>query len=117
MQMLQTSQEGNQQYTTLGVPVIPGGDGCDEDKFGPVRGLLKHTVRIWQLHWNAGTHLTVDESMISWEGATEGHLSYIPRKPHPCGFQAKTLCDARAGLFLNIDLVEGKDIDAQKRWS
>jgi hypothetical protein len=29
----------------------------------------------------------------------------------------KTACDARAGLYINIDLVEGKEIDAAKKYS
>lgn len=56
------------------------------DPFAPVRGLIKACVELWQLVWEAGSHLCADEGMISWEGASEGHISYIPRKPHPLGF-------------------------------
>ena len=47
-------------------------------------------------------------------GASEAHISYLPRKPHPLGIQLKTICDARSGIWLDIDPVEGKDIDASK---
>jgi hypothetical protein len=78
--------------------------------------LFDHTLRLWDVNWRAGTHLTIDESMIGWEGASAGHLSFIPRKPHPLGFQMKTVCDSKAGLFLNAEFAEGRDIDARKKY-
>ena len=92
--------------------MIAGGEGSDDDPFEPVRGLFNHTIRLWQINWVPGSHLTIDESMVQWEGATEGHLSYIPRKPHPLGFQMKTLCDARAGCYINAEFVEGREVDS-----
>lgn len=41
-------------------------------------------------------------------------MSFIPRKPHPLGFQMKTLCDSRAGVFINAEFVEGREVDSQR---
>ena len=41
-------------------------------------------------------------------------ISYVPRKPHPLGFMIKTVVDAKTGILLNVDLVEGSDVDAFK---
>ena len=60
--------------------------------------------------------LCADESMMSWAGASEAHISYIPRKPHPLGIQVKTICDARSGIWLDRDLVEGKEADSKKEF-
>jgi hypothetical protein len=50
--------------------------------------------------------------MASWVGATEGHLTFLPNKPHPLGFCLKTVCDARAGIFLNVDIQEGAAVQS-----
>ncbi len=86
------------------------------DPFAPVRGLLTHCVKLWQINWVPGTHLVVDESMVDWSGATTGHLSWIPRKPHPLGFQLKTVVDAVSLVLLNIDIVEGREADRLKEF-
>ena len=45
-----------------------------------------------------------------------GHLTFMPRKPTPLGFQAKTLCDGSTGIIINAELVEGKETDRQKEF-
>lgn len=57
-----------------------------EDGFKAVRGLFNTAIKQWQHAWRAGTRLVIDETMIWWTGLTEGHLSYLPRKPTPLGF-------------------------------
>ena len=58
----------------------------------------------------------MDESMMSWAGASEAHISYIPRKPHPHSIQVKTICDARSGIWLDRDPVEEKEADSKKEF-
>ena len=73
--------------------------------------MLDACQQAWRKAWVAGSHLTVDESMIWWTGLTSGHLSYLPRKPTPLGFQLKTTCDSRSKVMLAMELVEGEEID------
>ena len=54
--------------------------------------------------------------MLTWSGASQAHLSYIPRKPHPLGIQLKTICDGVSGVFLGFDPVEGAEQDAKKEF-
>lgn len=54
--------------------------------------------------------------MVGWEGATTGHISFLPRKPHSLGFQMKNICDGPARFMLNIDLVEGAEVDRAKKY-
>ena len=74
------------------------------------------SIEQWKSHWTPGDVLCAEESMTAWAGASEVHISYLPRKPHPLGIQLKTICDARSGIWLDIDPVEGKDIDASKEF-
>lgn len=55
--------------------------------------------------------------MIQWEGASPQHQSYVPRKPHSLGFMIKTICDASTRILLNIDIVEGAELDANKKYN
>lgn len=63
--------------------------------------------------WQPGWQLTIDETMVWWTGLSDAHLTYLPRKPTPLGFQMKTLCDSQSHIMLNMEVCEGKDID---RW-
>jgi hypothetical protein len=56
-----------------------------DDLWIKVRGLLHYCNIFWQKNYEVGTHICVDETMITWEGAGGGHLSYILRKPKPLG--------------------------------
>jgi hypothetical protein len=60
--------------------------------------------------------VVVDESMVAWEGATSAHLTLIPRKPTPLGFMFKTACCASSNVMVNIEAVEGQEIDRKKKW-
>ena len=54
--------------------------------------------------------------MMAWAGASEAHISFLPKKPHPLSIQLKTIFDARPAIWLDIDPVEGKDIDESKEF-
>lgn len=68
----------------------------------------------WRRAWHAGRAVTIDETMIWWTGLSTAHLTYLPRKPTPLGFQMKTLCDSTSHILLNAEVCEGKDIDRTK---
>ena len=52
--------------------------------------------------------------MLNGAGASQPHVSYIPRKAHLLGIQLKTICDGVSGVFLGIDPVEGAEVDSKK---
>lgn len=68
----------------------------------------------WRRAWCPGHLLTMDETMVWWTGLRSAHLTYLPRKPTPLGFQLKTLCDGQSHILLNMEICEGKDVDRQK---
>ena len=78
--------------------------------------MLEHCIEQWNSRWTPGDVLCADESMMAWAGASEAHISYLLGKLHPLGIQLKTIRDARSGIWLDIDPVEGKDIDASKEF-
>ena len=43
--------------------------------------------------WNVNSYAITDETIFAWEGAcAEGLRKYIPRKPHPNGFESFGMC-------------------------
>lgn len=68
----------------------------------------------WREAWHAGNYLTMDETMIMWAGVASIVLTFLPRKPTPLGFMIKTCVDAKTGILLSMELVEGKEIDRLK---
>ena len=54
--------------------------------WGNVKYFAQTCFELWYSSWAPGDELTVDETMIAYEGASGAHMSYIARKPHPLGF-------------------------------
>ncbi len=54
--------------------------------------------------------LCLDESMSIWNSMfTCPGWVFCPRKPHPFGNEYHTVCCAKSGILMQIELVEGKD--------
>jgi hypothetical protein len=49
--------------------------------------------------------------MVAWEGATSAHITIIIRKPTPEGFMFKTAACASSNIIVNLEAVEGAEID------
>jgi Transposase IS4 len=58
----------------------------------------------------------IDETMVKWAGVSAIQLTWLPRKPTPLGFLVKTLCDAKTGILLSMELVEGVQFDRNKKY-
>ncbi len=84
--------------------------------FNALQVLLEACVRTWQDHWNPGTYICVDESMIFWRGGGEVLVLYQPRKPTEYGIEMKTAACAESSLCLHAELTEGKVRDAEKEY-
>ena len=69
-----------------------------------------------------GTEVVIDESMGKWipffENTPEGvpHLSKIIRKPQGIGVEYKNVADAQTGIMLFLEIQEGKEAMAGKRY-
>jgi hypothetical protein len=60
--------------------------------------------------------IVVDELISAWRGTGMPHVSFIPRKPEPCGAEFKTLCDGVSGVMLALELQEGKSVMSAKQY-
>ena len=59
----------------------------------------------WLSRFQAGTVLTVDETMFSWVGLCgDLHLTFLPRKPHPLGWMLKTTACAITRVYMRMEL-------------
>ena len=85
--------------------------------WGDCRAFFRACARHWRETWIPGTILTADETMVSWTGPAGANLTYMARKPHPQGFQIKTLACSESKIVVAIDLVEGAEQDAGKSYN
>lgn len=54
--------------------------------------------------------------MIFWTGTGEMHITYLPRKPTPYGIELKVTADGKWHIILSLEVVEGKELDAAKKF-
>jgi hypothetical protein len=54
--------------------------------------------------------------MIFWTGKGEMVIIYMPRKPTPYGIELKTVACAEGKVMLFAEAVEGKEVDATKKY-
>lgn len=93
----------------------------DADKWWQVRRFVEACNQAWVDAIKPGYKLTVDESMFAWygKGDRQGGMPKvikIRRKPKGIGCEAKTVADALSGIMVGLELNEGKEAMAEKRW-
>ena len=112
------------RFERVGRYLSRGPLGCEEDlgndPWIEVRWILTKFNDKRRKQFRPGWALVPDETMIPWKGnAGPGgipHISFIKRKPEPLGCELKTVCDASTGLMLQVELQEGKERMARKRY-
>lgn len=118
---------GTTFYNPPGVPVPQPAHLDDEtadtsadepemNGFAKFYEVFKFLNDAWYNAWQPGSILVCDESMAAWEGATQAHLTLIPRKPTPLGFMFKVTCCASSKVLIFFEPVEGKLVDRNKKW-
>ena len=90
--------------------------GTTSELYNSVKALQQAFCDRWQAAWTPGNVIVPDESMIFWTGTGEVHINYIPRKPTPYGIEMKTLACASARIVLQMEMVEGRELDATKKY-
>ena len=109
--------------------VFSDSDGDDDQEQGReeadtwsfVRRFVDSCNTTWQEALRPGYKITVDESMFAWYGKGDRpgglpRVIKIKRKPKGVGCEAKTIADALSGIMIGIELKEGKERNARKRW-
>ena len=62
--------------------------------------------------WNAGKHVTIDESMIRYMGRAISYVQYMPAKPTKHGIKVFALCCAFSAVILAFQVYVGKEDDS-----
>ena len=63
--------------------------------------------------WNAGKHVTIDESMIRYMGRAVSYVQDMPAKPIKHGIKVCCLCYALSAVVLSFKVYRGKeDLDS-----
>ena len=62
--------------------------------------------------WNAGKHVTIDESMILYMGRAISYVQYMPAKPIKHGIKVFALCCAFSAVILAFKVYVGKEDDS-----
>jgi len=58
--------------------------------------------------WNAGEKVTIDESMIHYNGRVD-FVQYMPRKPIKHGIKVFTICCSVTAVLLGFEIYAGKE--------
>eukprot|EP00984_Skeletonema_dohrnii_P004810 scaffold1689_cov99-Skeletonema_dohrnii-CCMP3373.AAC.1 len=64
-----------------------------------------------QKSWNAGKQVTIDESMIKYNGRAVSYVQYNPQKPIKHGIKVFAICDALSAIMLAWIVYVGKEDD------
>jgi len=78
-----------------------------KDRLRKIRGVVDYIVKKWQVYYQPGKRITVDESMIKNKGNCK-ILQYIKNKPVRWGIKAFLLCDSTNYYCCNAILYAGK---------
>ena len=100
--------------------IWPPGDSDNKWKY--IQPLVDAFNALRRKFVDQGTEVVIDESMGKWipffENTPEGvpHLSKIIRKPQGIGVEYKNVADAQTGIMLFLEIQEGKEAMAGKRY-
>ena len=100
--------------------IWPPGDSDNKWKY--IQPLIDAFNALQRKFVDQGTEVVIDESMGKWipffENTPEGvpHLSKIIRKPQGIGVEYKNVADAQTGIMLFLEIQEGKEAMAGKRY-
>ena len=73
--------------------------------------------------FSPGLHVVVDESTSGWHGKDEKRadgspaLTHMKGKPESVSLMLKTMCCVETGIMIAIELQEGKEVMASRRYS
>ena len=59
--------------------------------------------------WNAGEKVTIDESMIRYNGRTVDFVQYMPCKPIKHDIKLFAICCSVAAVLLGFEIYTGKE--------
>ena len=72
---------------------VVGEVGAGEDNHGWIRKWLHACNSVWVRAWEAGTFISLDETVVFWTGLGKVHPTWQPCKPSPLGVILKITCD------------------------
>lgn len=84
-----------------------------KDAVMKVQPLLSRVAQNWRLLYTPGSELTIDESMIGYQGRTI-FKQYEPRKPTKWGIKCWSLAEASSGYLLDMIIYTGKREESVK---
>ena len=90
--------------SVLHFPQLPG----HNSKLRKVQGIVQHFSQQFQTYYIQKQHVSIDESLIRYEGCAPA-IQYLPNKHHHrFGFKLFCLCESEAGHIVNFTIYEGK---------
>ena len=79
------------------------------DPLFKVRHALDVMMRGMKRAWQAGKHVTIDESMIRYMGRAVSYVQYMPAKPIKHGIKVFAICCSMSAVLLGFKVYVGKD--------
>jgi hypothetical protein len=79
----------------------------DDDALSKIRPLITGVLKSFQIHFTPSQHLTVDETMIGFNGRVK-FKQHVKRKPVKSGYKVWALADATYRYLLNFQIYTAK---------
>ncbi len=71
--------------------------------------VLDKLMKGMQAAWNAGSGVTIDESMVKYCGQVIAFAQYLPAKPIKHGIKVFSVCCAYRATVLGLEIVTGSE--------
>ena len=90
------------------------------DEFRPIQQFFNDRVADY---FHPGVHIVIDESTSGWHGKDETRkdgppaLTHMKGKPESVSFMFKNICCVETGIMIAIELQEGKEVMATRRYT
>lgn len=106
-----------QRFELICKYLTPGDNGQPQDKLRYYRDWIDAVLRMFRTAVRPGRDLVLDETMIENQNMDKADcITYIPRKPCPAGHQFWTVVTADAGILVNYELNEGKEVTREREF-
>lgn len=84
------------------------------DPIGKCRWLLEALVSNFKALWNPGPYVSVDESMVAYNGKYCAFKQYMPLKPISHGIKLWCLADSSTKYVMNLEVYVGAENEARQ---
>jgi hypothetical protein len=117
LNLMYTTRDAGFAAYQEGSPLPDGRTAFIDDPLRLVRRFFDEVQQVWHDVYVPGAVMVVDETMVGWTGATNIHITVLPKKPTSRGVCLKTISDASTRVMVAMEFVEAGTEQGIKRYA